>query len=279
MMRLLMAVKIFMIFICIVLHFGAASAQDKTVLLMATTTSTDDTGLLDYLAPHFHAATGIELRWTATGTGKALAMGRNCDVDVLLVHAPAAETQFVKEGLGINRQLVMYNDFILIGPQSDPAGIKGKSTADAMKTIMTREAFFISRGDKSGTHQKELELWTASKTQQPDKEFWYVQTGQGMLSTINVAAEKAGYTLTDRGTYIKYEADKSGSAPLVILVEGDELLRNQYSVIEIPSQRCNKVNAGAARLFSEWIVGAQGQQLIGDFKMIGKQLFIPNSSQ
>jgi tungstate transport system substrate-binding protein len=273
-----MGVRFFMIVGCVVLICGSAWAQDKMVLMMATTTSTDDTGLLDYLAPHFQRATGIELRWTATGTGKALALGRNCDADVLLVHAPEAEIQFVKEGYGLNRRLVMFNDFVILGPPADPAGIKGRHVPEAMKAIATSKALFISRGDQSGTHQKEINLWNAAKIQQPEKESWYVQTGQGMLSTINVAAEKAGYTLTDRGTFIKYAAGRGDQAPVVILAEGDALLRNQYSVIEVSPQRCGSVEAEAARRFSEWMAGSQGQSLIGDFQLMGKQLFFPNAS-
>jgi tungstate transport system substrate-binding protein len=272
------AVCAFMV-VLVLLLTGTALAQEKPVLMMATTTSTDDTGLLDYLAPHFEKAAGVQWRWTATGTGKALAMGSNCDVDVLLVHAPEAEIKFVNEGHGRHRQQVMYNDFIIIGPPSDPAGIKGKDTAEALQTLATRQALFISRGDKSGTHQKELALWKAAKAKQPEKEPWYVQTGQGMLSTIHVAAEKSGYTLTDRGTFIKYEADQGNRAPLAIIVEGDSLLRNLYSVIEISPQRCANVNTDAARLYAEWMTGPQGQALIGDFKLMGKQLFVPCSEK
>lgn len=262
---------------CLALLCGSVWAADKPVLMMATTTSTDDTGLLDYLAPHFTKATGIELRWTATGTGKALTLGQNCDVDVLLVHAPAAEINFVKEGYGLNRRQIMYNDFVLIGPSSDPADIKGQSAAAAMTAIAARKAVFVSRGDNSGTNKKELQLWRLAKQKRPDREAWYVQTGQGMLATINVATERMGYTLTDRGTYIKYESNKGGHPPLLILVQGDPALRNQYSVIAIPPHRCPKARAALAHRFSEWMAGPQAQKLIGDFKLMGKQLFIPNA--
>ncbi len=256
---------------------GAAWAAEPASVMMATTTSTDDTGLLDYLAPHFKKATGVELRWTATGTGKALELGKNCDVDVLLVHAPAAEIKYVAEGYGINRTLVMYNDFVITGPASDPAGIKGKSVAEALAAIVAKKAVFVSRGDNSGTHKMEQELWTASKLPLPEKESWYVSTGQGMLTTINVAAEKNGYTLTDRGTYIKYESDKAGKAPQIILVEGDAALRNQYSVIEVNPKRCPKVNVALAHQFAVWITGPQAQKLIDEFKLMGKQLFTANA--
>ncbi len=256
---------------------GAAWAAEPAAVMMATTTSTDDTGLLDYLAPHFKTATGYELRWTATGTGKALELGKNCDVDVLLVHAPAAEIKYVEEGFGINRVLVMYNDFVITGPAADPAGIKGKTVAEALAAIAAKKSPFVSRGDNSGTHKMEQELWTASKLPLPEKESWYVSTGQGMLVTINVAAEKNGYTLTDRGTYIKYESDKAGKAPQVILIEGDAPLLNQYSVIEVNPKRCAKVNNLLAHQLAVWITGPQAQKLINEFKLMGKPLFTANA--
>ena len=183
---------------------GFAGAQEK-VLLMATTTSTEDTGLLNVIAPEFKKASGIDLRWTATGTGKALKLGESCDVDVLMVHAPDAEKKFVSDGFGINRKEIMYNDFVIIGPAADPAGVKGKSVKDALAAVQAKKANFVSRGDKSGTHMMELDLWKASGMPVPEKEAWYAQAGQGMMATITIAAEKNGYTLADRGTYIKYE--------------------------------------------------------------------------
>ncbi len=255
---------------------GLTFAADKS-LMMATTTSTDNTGLLDYLAPHFTRATGIDLKWTAVGTGKALKMGENCDVDVLLVHAPAAEKKFVDAGFGTDRREIMYNDFIIIGPASDPAGIKGKSTSEALTAVTAKKAVFISRGDNSGTHKKELSLWTTAGKAVPDKEKWYIQTGQGMLASITMAAERSGYILTDRGTYIKYEADKKGNPPLKILVEGDDSLKNQYSVILINAKRCAKVKNDLAGQFSDWLAGKEAQTLIKEFKLMGKALFIPNA--
>jgi len=246
---------------------------------MATTTSTDNTGLLDYLAPHFTEATGIALRWTATGTGKALELGKNCDVDVLLVHAPKAEKQYVAAGYGKNRQKIMYNEFVLIGPADDPAGIKGKSVVAALSAIGRKQAGFVSRGDDSGTHKKEQILWQMAKQPVPDKQPWYIQTGQGMLASIHVALERGAYTLTDRGTYIKYAHDQDGRPPLVVLVEGDAVLRNQYSVIEVAPVHCPNVDAGPARKFSDWMAGPKAQQLIGDFELMGKKLFIPNAGQ
>jgi tungstate transport system substrate-binding protein len=256
--------------------FSAGAEQEK-VLMMATTTSTDNTGLLDYLAPKFKEATGIELKWTATGTGKALKLGENCDVDILMVHAPAAEKKFVADGFGVDRREIMYNDFVIIGPAADEAGIEGKSVKEALAILKVKQAIFTSRGDNSGTHKMELSLWEGADLPVPEKESWYVQTGQGMLATINIAAERNGYTMTDRGTYIKYEDNLKGNPPLKILVEGDAALLNQYSVIAINPKQCAKAKYDLARQFSKWITGAEAQQLIKDFKLLGKQLFTPNA--
>ncbi|MFW5908126.1 MAG: substrate-binding domain-containing protein [Desulfosalsimonas sp.] len=256
-----------------------AIADENKPLLMATTTSTDNTGLLEYLEPYFEDSTGIDLRWTATGTGKALELGKNCDADVLLVHAPEAEKKFVKDGYGKNRRQIMYNDFVIIGPESDPAGIDGKSVSEALAAIINKEAGFVSRGDDSGTHKKELALWPAAGLKVPEKEKWYIQTGQGMLPSINIAAERSAYIMTDRGTYIKYAHDQGGNPPLEILVEEDAALRNQYSVIQVNSQNCQNVKAEAARRFSEWMAGQEAQDLIGEFKLMGKTLFIPNAEK
>ena len=253
-----------------------AAAADK-VLMMATTTSTDNTGLLDYLAPQFTKATGIELKWTAVGTGKALKLGENCDVDVLLVHAPPAEKAYVEKGFGVNRRQIMYNDFVIIGPATDPAGIKGKGVVAALDAIRAKGAVFASRGDNSGTNKKEIALWKAAGKAVPEKEGWYVQTGQGMLATINIAAERGGYTMTDRGTYIKYADTMKGNPPLKILVEGDPILLNQYSVIAVNPKRCKDAKYDLAMAFSDWMAGPQGQGLIRDFKLLGKPLFVPNA--
>jgi tungstate transport system substrate-binding protein len=255
---------------------AGVSANGK-ILTMATTTSTDNTGLLDYLIPNFKKTTGIEVKWTATGTGKALKLGENCDVDILMVHAPPAEKKFVNAGFGADRSEIMYNDFVIIGPGDDVAGIKGKSIKDALKTIQTKQAVFASRGDNSGTHKKEKSLWKAANLQVPEKESWYVQTGQGMLATINIAAERNGYTMTDRGTYIKYEANLKGNPPLEILGEGDAVLLNQYSVIAVNNKHCPNAKYETAKEFISWITGAEAQQLIKEFKLLGKPLFTPNA--
>jgi tungstate transport system substrate-binding protein len=255
---------------------GVAVAQDK-VLLMATTTSTEDTGLLNVLAPEFKKASGIELRWTATGTGKALKLGENCDVDVLMVHAPDAEKKFVADGFGLDRREIMYNDFVIVGPAADPAGVKGRSVKQALEAVAAKKAGFVSRGDKSGTHMMELELWKAAGLAVPEKEPWYAQAGQGMMATITIAAEKNGYTLADRGTYIKYENTLGGNPPLKILVEGDQTLLNQYAVIAVNPAKCPKAKLDLAQAFSAWIAGAEGQKAIRDFKVMGMPLFTPNA--
>lgn len=268
------------IMVCAFLCFmGTVSFAKDQVLQMATTTSTDNTGLLDYLAPKFKADTGIELRWVAVGTGKALELGKNCDVDVLLVHAPAAEKKYVADGYGVDRQQVMFNDFIFIGPKGDSAGIKGKTVKDALSIISSKKVPFASRGDNSGTNKKEIILWKDANIPLPDKESWYIQTGQGMINTITIAAERDAYTMTDRGTYIKYESNMKGNPPLVILVEGDASLRNQYSVIPVNPSRCKNVKYDLAKKFSEWMASTAIQKMIGDFKLMGKQLFTPNADE
>lgn len=259
---------------CLSFLSGVASAQG---LMMATTTSTDNTGLLDYLAPEFEKEAGIELKWTAVGTGKALELGKNCDVDILLVHAPPAEKRFVKNGYGIDRTRVMYNDFVIIGPQEDQASIQGKSVFEALRTIQQKRATFVSRGDDSGTHKKERLLWTKANLKIPPQAQWYLETGQGMMSTIRVAAERGGYTLTDRGTYIKYAHNYQASPPLKILVQGDNILFNQYSVIAVNPRHCSDVDYESARRFIDWITSQETQKSIGQYRLLGQKLFTPNA--
>lgn len=256
----------------------AVSAQAGTQsLMMATTSSTDGTGLLDYLIPHFERETGISLKWTATGTGKALKLGQNCDVDVLLVHAPPAEKKYIADGYGKDRREIMYNDFVIIGPQSDPAGTRGKSITDAFSAIKTNKSVFISRGDDSGTHKKEKSLWKSAGIALPDGEAWYVQAGQKMQATINMAQEKNGYTMADRGSYIKYSANHNGNAPLKILVEGDAVLLNQYAVLTLDPKNCPKAKYDLALKFSDWMASQNAQKLIKDFRLLGQALFTPNA--
>ncbi|MFC1671052.1 substrate-binding domain-containing protein, partial [Spirochaetota bacterium] len=210
-------------------------------------------------------------------TGRGLKLGKNCDVDILLVHAPGAEKKFVKNGHGVNRTEVMYNDFVIIGPKSDPAGINKKPVKNAFNIIASKKTKFASRGDNSGTNKKEKLLWKNSKLNIPDKESWYIQTGQGMINTINIAAEQKAYTMTDRGTYIKYESKHKGKPPLIIHVQGDKILSNQYSIIEINKSKCGKVKNVLAGKFTRWIISPKVQKQIANFKLLGKQLFIPNA--
>lgn len=267
-----------LILVIVMMAVPVMAAQGKT-LLMATTTSTDNTGLLDYLAPEFTKASGIELKWTAIGTGKALKLGQNCDVDVLMVHAPGAEKKYVAAGYGVDRREVMFNDFVIIGPPADPAAVKGQSVDKALKTMASKSAVFVSRGDNSGTNKKEISLWKSTGAAVPEKESWYVQTGQGMLASINIAAQKNGYIMTDRGTFIKYAHNHGGKPPLVVLVEGDDILKNQYSVMLVNPERCNKVQKELAKQYCDWICGPSAQKMIADFRLMGKQLFTPNASK
>ena len=266
-----------MVALMVMVFAVTVQAGEKKGLMMATTTSTDNTGLLDYLIPHFERETGIALKWTSTGTGKALKLGQNCDVDVLLVHAPPAEKSYIKKGYGKNRREVMYNDFVIIGPKADPAGVKGKNISDALVAVKSKAALFMSRGDDSGTNKKEKLLWKNAGITPPDKENWYVQTGQGMLATITVAQEKNGYTMTDRGTYIKYQDQQSGNAPLTVLVEGDDILLNQYSVLTLDPTNCPNAKYDLALAFSDWMASESAQKKIGEFRLLGQKLFIPNA--
>ena len=257
--------------------FGGVSLAEEKVLLMSTTTSTDNTGLLDYLAPAFTKATGIDLRWTAIGTGKALKMGQNCDVDVLLVHAPGAEKKFVDAGFGAKRRELMYNDFVIIGPTSDPSGIKGLSIGKAMTGVKKSKGLFVSRGDNSGTNKKEILLWKDAGLAVPDKEPWYIQTGQGMLASIQIAEQRNGYTMTDRGTYIKYSHNSGGNPVLKVIVEGDAILLNQYSAIAINTGNCPNAKFDLAMAFSDWMASTEAQEMIKNFRLLGQQLFTPNA--
>ena len=266
----------FLILMALLALPSAVPAADT--LMMATTSSTQDSGLLDYLKPLLLKETGIDLKWVSTGTGKALEHGKNCDVDVLLVHAPAAELKMIEEGFAVDRRQIMYNDFVILGPKNDPVGIKGKSVADSFKAFADKKLVFVSRGDKSGTHQMELGLWASLKMPVPDKESWYVQLGQGMMAAINASAEKNGYTLADRGTWITFEAVQKDKNPLAVLVEGDKSLLNQYSVMTVNPAKCPKVKAELAKKFADWWVCPATQNHIAAFKLEGKQLFFPNAA-
>lgn len=264
--------------VCVLAFASLAAAADKApVLRMATTTSTDDTGLLDYLAPICLKDTGIDVQWVAVGTGKALEFGRNGDVDVVLTHAPSQEDKFEAEGYGVDRRKVMYNDFVLIGPANDPAGVKGKPVIEAIATIAEKQQKLVSRADKSGTHTAELKLLDKAGVKDFDKAPWYVQTGQGMLKTINIAEEQGGYALTDRGTFIKYEAGLDGREGLVIICEGDPELLNKYSVMAVNPEKHPEAKYDLAVKYIEWITSPKVQQDIANFKLEGKQLFFPDA--
>ena len=254
-----------------------AAAEDN--LMMATTTSTQDTGLLEYLEPYFKKDTGITLKWVSVGTGTALELAKNCDADVLLVHAPAAEKKFVEEGHGIDRRQIMYNDFVVVGPKEDPAAVKGKNVAEALKSILSAKSPFVSRGDESGTHKAEKALWKQAGIEGAQDQPGYISAGSGMMATLRMAAEKKGYALTDRGTWIKFANQEGANNPLAIIVEGDTPLRNQYSVITVNPKQCKKVRPDLAKKFEDWWVSPQTQKLIGDFRLEGKQLFFPNADK
>jgi tungstate transport system substrate-binding protein len=260
------------------LFFGMTPvhAQQKTIIL-ATTTSTQDSGLLDVLLPIFEKKTGYFVKTIAVGSGQAMAMGQKGEADVLLVHSPDAEKKFMAEGYGINRRLVMHNDFIVVGPAEDPAKIKGlKSSQEAFKKVASAMALFVSRGDNSGTDAKEKAIWKATGIK-PEGDKWYQQTGLGMGQTLNVAAEKKGYTLADRGTYLAMKKNLN----LGILVEGDSILLNIYNVIEIDPAKWPKVNVPGAKAFSDFMVSKETQDMIKTFGVdkFGSPLFFPDAGR
>jgi len=242
-------------------------------LILATTTSTQDSGLLDVLVPMYEKQTGDRVKVIAVGSGAALELGRKGNADVLLVHSPAAEEAFVKEGAGVRRTRVMYNDFVLVGPAADPAKIKGlKDVAAAMKAISSAKAPFYSRGDSSGTHAAELALWKAAAIEAPKGQPWYAETGQGMGATLTVATEKSGYTVSDRATWLA-NADK---ARLPILVEGDSKLFNVYHVIPVNPEKHAAVNKDSAEQFRQFMVAKDTLAVIGNFgkDKYGAPLFV-----
>lgn len=251
-----------------------ASAVESKDVILSTTTSTVDSGLLDDLIPLFEKKTGFRVKTIAVGTGQALAMGEKGEADVLLVHAPASEKKLVDTGVVINYQLVMHNDFIIVGPAVDPAKIKGKTAADAYKAIDASGAVFVSRGDDSGTHKKELSLWKDANVVLTGKT-WYQESGQGMGATLLMASEKAGYTMTDRATYLAQKAN----VKLEILSEGDKPLLNIYHVMQVNPEKFSKVNAAGAKAFVEFMIAPETQKVIGEFgkDKYGASLFFPDA--
>ena len=250
-------------------------AQDKSIVV-ASTTSTQDSGLFRHLLPMFKARTGIDVKVVSLGTGQAIDTGRRGDADVVLVHAKAQEEKFVAEGFGVKRFDVMYNDFVLIGPTSDPAGIKGgKDIVAALKTIHDKGAPFVSRGDKSGTHAAELALWkAASLDPAAARPAWYREIGQGMGAALNTAAAMGAYVLADRGTWLSFK-NRDG---LLIAVEGDRRLFNQYGIILVNPERHKHVRRELGQTFIDWILSREGQTAIAAFKINGEQLFFPNAA-
>ena len=239
---------------------------------MSTTTSTENSGLLDVLLPHFEDANNIKIDVVAVGTGKALKLGENGDVDVVLVHAREAEDKFVAEGFGINRRDVMYNDFIILGPPHDPAGLrKSNNAADVFKKLSNAKVDFISRGDDSGTHKKEKYLWNAAGITPQGK--WYIEVGQGMGAVIMIADEKMGYTLTDRGTYIAY----AGKINLEIVYEEDKAFFNPYGVIAVNPDKHPHIKYESAKKFIGYLTGTLGQKIIAGYTRNGQYLFFPNA--
>jgi len=259
--------------VCLILLFKfsiLSFAIGQKRIKMATTTSTENSGLLDVLLPPFEREFNVKVDVIAVGTGKALKLGENGDVDIVFVHAKAAENKFVNDGYGVNRRDVMYNDFIIIGPKEDPAGIKGmRDVAMALKQIADNKSPFVSRGDDSGTHKKEKSLWKAAGI--VPKGSWYMETGQGMGPTLQIADEKRGYTMTDRGTYLFYK-DK---IDLHILVEGDERLFNPYGIIAVNPAKHPHANYVYAMALIGWVTSVEGQKIIADYKKFGEALFHP----
>ncbi len=253
---------------------AAAPSAEKS-LILATTTSTQDSGLLDELLPAFTADTGWQVKPLAVGSGQAIELGRRGEADVLLVHSPEAEVKFVAEGTAGQRRLVMHNDFVLVGPAADPAGIRGVPAAQAMQKIAAAKAGFISRGDESGTHAREKQLW--QQTSIAPSGDWYRSTGQGMGATLRVASETSAYTLTDRATYL---AQKTGLA-LDVLNEGDKALLNIYHVIEMTNRAGERVQPGGAKAFADWIVAQRAQEMIGRFGAAqgGQPLFVADAGK
>ena len=250
-------------------------AQDKSITV-ASTTSTQDSGLFGHILPLFKQKTGIDVKVISQGTGQALDTGKRGDADVVFVHAKAQEEKFVADGFGVKRLPVMYNDFILIGPKNDPAGVKGtKDIAAALKAIKEKGAPFVSRGDKSGTHTAELNLWNASGIDiVKDKGAWYREIGQGMGAALNTSSSMGAYVLTDRGTWLSFK----NRGDLEIAVEGDARLFNQYGVILVDPLKHPHVKKAEGQSFIDWIVSPEGQKAIADYKVGGEQLFFPNAT-
>jgi tungstate transport system substrate-binding protein len=259
-----------------VANFTPASAQDRSIVV-ASTTSTQDSGLFNYLLPIFKAKTNIDVKVIAQGTGQALDTARRGDADVVFVHAKAQEEKFLAEGFGVKRFDVMYNDFVLVGPKSDPADVRGtKDITTALRAIQRKAAPFVSRGDKSGTHLAELALWKQADIDAASmKQSWYREIGQGMGAALNAAAAMNGYVLSDRGTWISFK----NRGELEIVVEGDKRLFNQYGVMLVNPEKYPSVKKELGQTFVDWLVSPEGQAAIAGYKIDGQQLFFPNAQK
>ncbi len=254
---------------------GALAGAQQKYITVASTTSTEQSGLFGFILPIFEKSTGIGVRVIALGTGQALDMGRRGDADVVFVHDPAAERKFISEGYGIGHKNVMYNDFVLIGPKSDPAKVTGgKDITAALKQIQTAQAPFVSRGDKSGTHAAELRLWKEAGIDMPDQKGpWYRETGSGMGPALNTASSMNAYILSDRGTWLSFK----NRGELTIVVEGDKRLFNQYGVMLVNPAKHPHVKKDLGQTFMDWIVSPNGQRAIAQYTIAGQQLFFPNA--
>jgi tungstate transport system substrate-binding protein len=256
-------------------NLAPAMAQDRSIVV-ASTTSTQDSGLFGYLLPIFKAKTKIDVKVIAQGTGQALDAARRGDADVVFVHAKSQEEKFLAEGFGVKRFDVMYNDFVLIGPNSDPAGVKGKDITAALRAIQRKAAPFVSRGDKSGTHLAELALWKQADIEAASiKRPWYREIGQGMGAALNTASAMNAYVLSDRGTWISFK----NHADLQIVVEGDRRLFNQYGVMLVNPEKYPSVKKELGQTFVDWLVSVEGQAAIAGYKIDGQQLFFPNAEK
>lgn len=266
-----------LVILSVMVSLSACATQPAAKeIILATTTSTQDSGLLDVLIPIFEGRSGYTVKTVAVGTGQALKMGEDGNADVLLVHAPAAEKELMDGGFGAERLLVMHNDFVIVGPADDPAGIKGDvSAVEALVKIASAAAAFVSRGDDSGTHKAELALWKSGEID-PQGD-WYIESGQGMGATLKIAGEKAAYTLTDRATYL---ATRQGLG-LEILVEGDPVLLNVYHVITVNPEKWPKVNNAGATAFAQFLIDGETQKVIGEFGVdkYGQPLFFPDADK
>jgi len=257
------------------LSFGTPAAAEDRFIVVQSTTSTQNSGLYDYLLPIYTKKTGVEVRVVAVGTGQAIKNAQNCDGDVLLVHAKPSEEKFVAEGYGVSRADVMYNDFVVVGPAGDPAGVAGsKNVTEALNKIKAAKAAFASRGDDSGTHKAERRLWEAAGIDPSrDSGGWYRETGSGMGATLNTAVGMGAYAMTDRATWIAF----GNKADFKIAVEGDERMFNQYGIILVSPEKCPRVKADLGQQFIDWVLSDEGQQAIADYKQNGQQLFFPNA--